>query len=175
MDHNKMLEKKLETADVGRNEIKMLVDEKEREHKLEEAQRRAEFDALLADKSGHVEEYEEQEVHHVEVRKRPQKEDTGTNPVAVFMLFYGSVTLCLGIVALFREIPVLIAGLIGVSILGIVILVSAGFSVLMLLSVTKDCIIVVLSYKYREMILASEVPAAKYTDPAAAATASQPF
>lgn len=40
---------------------------------------------------------------HITVRKRPQRKETGANYVAVFMLFYGSVTLCLGELSSFRS------------------------------------------------------------------------
>ena len=101
---------------------------------------------------------EEEEEHAPEVRKRPQRKETGANAVAVFMLFYGSVTLCLGVTAVFKESALLLAGLIGVSGLGIVTLISAGFSLIMIMSCIKDIIILALSVYYRMMIVMSDAP-----------------
>jgi len=162
LDQNKMQHHRLETADIQRAEVKELVAAKEaRQREIDELDNK-ERTELIAErvgertgkKPGH---HEGKSEHHAPaVRKRPQREDTGTNVVAVFMLFYGAVTLTLGIPALFKEMHMLIAALMCVSIVGIVVLISAGFSLIMLMSVTKDCIIVILSYKYREMIVQSD-------------------
>ena len=129
------------------------------------------------DKHGKHEESEEHE-KHPEVRKRPQRKETGANLVAVFMLFYGSITLCLGVTAVFRESALLLAGLIGVTALGILILISAEFSLIMIMSCCKDILIGLMSYKYRDMIVTSDAPAipgpASATDGSAAA-ANNPF
>lgn len=108
---------------------------------------------------------------HITVRKRPQRKETGANYVAVFMLFYGSVTLCLGLCAIFRESALLLAGLIGVSIVGILILISAGFSLIMIMSCSKDIVITVLTYKFRDMIVTSDSPLPTAANVAAAAGA----
>lgn len=102
--------------------------------------------------------HEKEEEQHVTVRKRPQRLETGTNYVAVFMLFYGSTTLCLGMTAIFKESALLLAGLISVSCLGIATLISAGFSIIMILSCCKDILIALLTYKYRDMIVSSDMP-----------------
>jgi hypothetical protein len=73
------------------------------------------------------------------------------------MLFYGSVTLCLGVVGIFKEAPVLLMSLMGVTFLGVLILISAGFSLIMLLSVSKDCIIAAICFKYLDMIKKSDL------------------
>jgi F0F1-type ATP synthase membrane subunit b/b' len=99
-----------------------------------------------------------EEVTTSEIRKRPQRKETGANAVAVFMLFYGSVTLCLGVTAVFRESALLLAGLVAVSALGIVTLISAGFSLIMIMSCIKDIIILALSFYYRTMIVMSDSP-----------------
>lgn len=95
---------------------------------------------------------------HPEVRKRPQRLETGNNLVAVFMLFYGSATLCLGIPAIFKESVQLLRVLMYLSCLGTLTLVSAKFSLLMLMSVVKDMAIAALTYQYVQMIVASTPP-----------------
>lgn len=52
----------------------------------------------------------------------------------------------------------MLACLIGVSVLGILILISAGFSLIMIMSCSKDIIIALLTYKYRDMIVTSDSP-----------------
>lgn len=157
LDQNKMQVHEIEEVKVKRAEVASFIAERKAEVKelkkeLEEKRLNAKEERQLEEK---IEQIDRDE--HVEVRRKPQKKDTGTNPVAVFMLFYGAVTLCLGIVGIFRELPLLIAILIGVSFLGIVVLVSAGFSLIMLLSVSKDCIIACLAYKVRDMIVSSDL------------------
>lgn len=91
-----------------------------------------------------------------EIRKRPQRLETGNNYVAVFMLFYGSITLCLGIPAIFKESIRLLQGLMFISCLGTITLVSAKFSLIMIMSVIKDTIIVALTFYYMQMIQQSD-------------------
>jgi len=95
--------------------------------------------------------------HHHTLTRRAPKRSTDTNFVAVFMLFYGSVTLCLGVVGIFKEQQSLLMGLLGVTFLGVLILISAGFSLIMLLSVSKDCLIAAICFKYLDMIKKSDL------------------
>lgn len=186
LDQNKMQHKELEESNIKRSELKELVQEAESEVKeinrerdrelkrMEELQ--AEFLKGVESESNRRERENLESKHgknpgghkgtkeghkkekHPTVHKKPQKKDTGTNPVAVFMLFYGSTTLCLGVTAIFYEKVLLITILIGVSCLGTVTLISANFSLLLILSVAKDVIIAGLSFKYRQMIVESENP-----------------
>lgn len=196
LDQNKMQHKELEESNIKRAELKELVQEAATEAKdidkergrelrrLEELQtemlRGVESESNRKERE-HLESKHGKESsrngqhnnnsskkHNAVVRKKPQKKDTGTNPVAVFMLFYGSTTLCLGIAAIFYEKVLLIAILIGVSCLGTVTLISANFSLLLILSVAKDVFIAVLSFKYRQMIVESD-------DPVAASMAAGPM
>jgi len=132
-------------------------EEEEEEYEEEEEHRGKGRNEGHERREGH-EKAEEEEKEEWEVRKRPQRKETGTNPVAVFMLFYGSVTLCLGVTAVFKESAFLLAGLIAVSVAGIVTILSASFSLLMIMSVMKDIIIAGLSYYYRMMIVMSDNP-----------------
>ena len=120
----------------------------EEEKELEEQEEQEEEEA---------EKKAEEKVHH-EVRKRPQRLETGNNFVAVFMLFYGSTTLCLGVPAIFKESIRLLQGLMVVSCVGTLILVSTKFSLIMIMSVVKDVIIVALTFYYIQMISSSDVP-----------------
>jgi len=176
-DESKILAKEMDEIEIKREEVKDLVVEKEREIELIQKEKERELKVLLAkgflEKSpgpgpGSEEEEEleeeeeaegkEEEKGEWEVRKRPQRKETGTNPVAVFMLFYGSVTLCLGVTAVFKESAILLAGLIAVSVAGIVTILSASFSLLMIMSIVKDIIIAGLTYYYRMMIVMSDNP-----------------
>ena len=65
-----------------------------------------------------------------------------------------------GLMSILKESALLLAGLIGVSVLGILTLISAGFSLIMLMSCSKDILIVLLTYKYRDMIVTSDSPLA---------------
>lgn len=157
LDQNKMQHHRLETADIQRKEVKELAHARqEQERKMQEIALREQQEK--AEKAGekYVPKKHKETTHKPVVRRRPQREDTGTNPVAVFMLFYGAVTLCLGIVGLFKEMQLLIAMLIGICAIGVVVLISSGFSLIMLMSVSKDTIIAILSYKYRQMIVQSD-------------------
>lgn len=184
-DESKILAKEMDEIQIKREEVKDLVVEKEREIELIEKEKERELKVLLAKEARggkhqksvaeeeEEEEYEEEEEEYRgkgkhekpeeeenewEVRKRPQRKETGTNPVAVFMLFYGSVTLCLGVTAVFKESAILVAALIAVSVAGIVTILSASFSLLMIMSIVKDIIIAGLSYYYRMMIVMSDNP-----------------
>lgn len=190
LDQNKMQHKELEESNIKRQELKELVHEAESEAKESDRETERELrrmEVLQANRLlGAVSKSDQQELEHLEtkhgknprqksghemtkngsttkhpvVRAKPQKKDTGTNPVAVFMLFYGSTTLCLGVGAIFYEKVLLITVLIGVSCLGTVTLISANFSLLLILSVAKDVLIAGLSFKYRQMIVESEDPVA---------------
>ena len=127
-----------------------------KEEEEEEEEREKEHEEGEEEEEEEEEELEKNQHKVPEVRRKPQKKETGTNFVAVFMLFYGSVTLCLGTTAVYKENALLVTILMGVSGVGTVVLISAGFSILMLLSVTKDCLIAGLSYFYRQMIIESD-------------------
>jgi len=186
LDQSRIQVKELEEINIKRDELKELVSEKEKELDEIEEERNREIKLLLKEKANRrktpeeeeeeeeeeeaferqhgkgqrkeSKKEEEEEEHAPEVRKRPQRKETGANAVAVFMLFYGSVTLCLGVTAVFKESALLLAGLIGVSGLGIVTLISAGFSLIMIMSCIKDIIILGLSVYYRNMIVLSDAP-----------------
>lgn len=108
-------------------------------------------------KSTHNNSKQHESIEH-EVRKRPQRLATGNNIVAVFMLFYGSATLCLGVPAIFRESIILLRCLIYLSCLGTGILITSEFSLIMLISVVKDIAIAALTFYYLQMIVASNPP-----------------
>lgn len=186
LDQNKMQHKEIEEINLKREEVKELVEEAEKEVKEIDRERGRELrrlEQLQADlmskgaetesnkkerehlESKHGKHYgsghqNKTRQHHVQVRKKPQKKDTGTNPVAVFMLFYGSTTLCLGIAAVFYEKVLLITILIGISCLGTITVLSANFSLLLILSVAKDILIAGLCFMFRQMIVQSEDPLA---------------
>lgn len=132
----------------------------EEEEAEEEAAAEEETDEREAEKKA---EEKEKQVHR-EVHKRPQRFETGNNYVAVFMLFYGSTTLCLGVPAIFKESVRLLQGLIGVSCFGILILVSSKFSIIMIMSVIKDITIVALTLYYIQMISSTDAPAVATVD-----------
>ena len=104
----------------------------------------------------------ESEAISKEIRKRPQRLETGNNYVAVFMLFYGSSTLCLGVPAIFKESVRLLQALMVLSCVGTLILVSSKFSLIMIMSVVKDAIIAALTFYYIMMIQQSTPPGDQY-------------
>ena len=72
--------------------------------------------------------------------------------VEIMLLFYGIITLALGIVAVFREIPKLLMLFIGIVALGLVMLFFSGLTLLVFMAILNDVIIALISYQYLKLM-----------------------